>query len=166
MGVDHLHCRTRDKRSLTMEFVTRSLQNKSEGVCVPPSGFKIYQLAGCERVEIVQSTWTRFLCTLTCVILNVSCLVRRNKPGIKTGPPAPRGHHAVTIGSGPGGGAKIGAPCRYTESMHPNSLVGRGANNQYFFERSEFLIRTLQKKGCVFACVCVCVCTLLNLVLE
>ena len=31
---------------------------------------------------------------------------------------------------------------------------------QVLFERSEFLIRTIQKKGCVFAClrVCVCVC--------
>ena len=37
------------------------------------------------------------------------------------------------------------------------------------FERSEFLIRTLQKKRlrvCVCVCVCVCLCTLLNLVLE
>lgn len=45
MGVDHLfHCRTRDKRSLTMEFMTRRLKNKSEGVYVRPVGLKYISL--------------------------------------------------------------------------------------------------------------------------
>lgn len=50
MGVDHLfHCRTRDKRSLTMEFMTRCLKNKSEGVCVRPVGLKV-----CISLQVVK----------------------------------------------------------------------------------------------------------------